>query len=102
MPGSDGYLEVQFENVAQGAIDLGVTHRALVQTLEDLDAQLQGSLAAWDSEAQKAYYTAKTNWTLAANHMAGVLQALGGHVGTAEEHYRRTEIGNTSMWAGQA
>ena len=100
MPMSDGYLEVQFENVSQNAVDLGVTHAALVRTLEDLDAKLQSSLAVWDSDAQRAYAVAKATWTVAANHMATVLSAVGAHVGTSEEVYRRTEISNTSMWAG--
>ena len=73
-------------------------YNALKGTLDELDCKLKGSLSQWEGSAQAAYHTAKAQWDAAAQHMAMVMNKLGGVIGTAHENYSGVEKANASMW----
>jgi 6 kDa early secretory antigenic target len=95
---SEGYTLAQFGTMQAGEQNFLAVYNALTSTLEDLQRELQSSLAAWTGDAQAAYQTAKASWDAAAAHMAMVLNQLGNVIGTANTTYQDTERGLTGLW----
>jgi WXG100 family type VII secretion target len=95
---SEGFTLAQFGTMQAGEENFLAVYNALISTLEDLQRQLQGSLAQWTGSAQGAYQTSKAQWDAAAAHMALVLNQLGNVIGTANTTYQETERGLTSLW----
>jgi WXG100 family type VII secretion target len=94
-----GFIQVQFDALSTGASELGVSHQALVSTLEDLDRQLTTTLADWNSDARTAYQQVREANRQQTNHLASVLLAMTNHVNNSHENYTSTEMRNTSIWA---
>jgi len=73
--------------------------RGLQTEVASLDAQLRSSLAAWDGNAQQAYFTAKAQWDAAMANMAQVRSQLGAVIGTAHSNYQSAEASNAALWS---
>ncbi len=92
------YTRANFGALSMGQQDFLAVYNALKGTLDDLDGKLKGSLSQWEGSAQTAYHTAKAQWDQAAQHMAMVMNKLGGVIGTAHENYSGVEKANSQMW----
>jgi WXG100 family type VII secretion target len=95
---SGDYTLANFGALQQGEADFRQTYAATKQTLDELASDLERTLAEWQGDAQVAYHQAKAQWDAAAAHMATVMNALGGVIGTAHENYTGAERSNTGMW----
>jgi ESAT-6 family protein len=95
---SEGYTLAQFGTMQSAEQNFLAVYNSLTSTLEDLQRELQSSLAAWTGDAQAAYQTAKATWDQAAAHMAMVLNQLGNVIGTANTTYQDTERGLSGLW----
>ncbi len=93
------YTRAVFGSLEQGQADFTRTYASLQAEVSGLDAQLRSSLAAWDGNAQQAYYTAKAQWDAAMANMAQVLSQLGAVIGTANSNYQSAEATNTALWS---
>jgi WXG100 family type VII secretion target len=92
------YTRVNFGALSTGQADFLAVYNALKGTLEDLDAELKGSLSQWEDSAKDAYHQAKAQWDQAAHHMAQTMNALGKVIGVAHKNYRDAEHHATRMW----
>jgi|ERR1700730_3169205 WXG100 family type VII secretion target len=97
---SGEYTRANFGALQQGEQDFQQTYNATRQTLDELASDLQRSLSEWEGDAQAAYHQAKAQWDAASAHMATVMNALGGVIGTAHENYSGAERANSGMWGG--
>ena len=93
------YTRAVFGSLEQGQADFTRTYTSLQTEVASLDAQLRSSLAAWDGNAQQAYYTAKAQWDAAMANMAQVLSQLGAVIGTAHSNYQSAEAANAARWS---
>jgi len=92
------YTKANFGALQTGQQDFLAVYNALKGTLDDLDGKLRASLSQWEGDAQTSYHQAKAQWDAAAQHMATVMNKLGGVIGTAHENYSGVEKSNAQMW----
>lgn len=92
------YTMANFGALSTGQQDFLLVYNSLRSTLDDLDGQLKSSLSQWEGSAQAEYHVAKAQWDAAAQHMAMVMNKLGGVIGTAHENYTAVERANAQMW----
>lgn len=92
------YTRANFSGLQTAQADFGLSYRALVDTLDDLERDLESKLAQWEGSARSAYYEAKKQWDSAAAHMGQVLQQLGVVIGDAHENYSAAERRNAGLW----
>ena len=95
----DERTRVNFGGMDAGTQNFMQAHKALNDTLDDLEQNLQTKLANWDGAAQQEYQRAKAEWRSAANHMATVIQSLGNVIGTGGENYGNAEKSGVNMWS---
>ncbi len=96
--GVDGQLTVNFGAVRATAETMTIHANALVQQLEDLDAQIRPLIAVWDSATKDAYYTQQLAWSTAMNDIQYILAEVGLKMNQAYEDFLATEVNNAAMW----
>ena len=92
------YQKVVFGALQQGAEDFSSVYAQLTALHEELDQELQSSLALWDGPAREAYQVAQSVCQQARAHMLEVLQAMGGAIGDVGDMSQATEASITQMW----
>lgn len=94
------YTKVNFGTMQQAQADFTLAYRALVDELDDLEANLERSLSQWEGDAVQAYWEAKAKWDAAAQHIGTVLNQLGVVIGEAHSNYSSAEQANAGIWGG--
>lgn len=92
------FVHVDFNSLSTGQNDFAAVYQSLEGTLNDLETELNSSLASWTDDAKEAYRTAQDEWNKLSAHLAQVLQKLGSVIGTAHENYTGAEKVNAQMW----
>ena len=92
------FQKVVFSALQQGTEDFGNIYAQLTALHEELDQQLQSSLALWDGPSREAYQVAQSVCQQAQAHMLEVLQAMGGAIGDIHNMSQVTEAGIRQMW----
>lgn len=92
------FVHVNYGALSTGQNDFAAVYQALNGTLNDLRSQLNASLDHWTDDAKTSYQSAQAEWDKISNHLAEVLQKLGGVIGTAHENYTGVEQANAKMW----
>jgi len=100
MSGDPTYMNIRFETLQQAQEDIGMAYAAIKATIDDLETQLNSSLAEWSGTAQSAYVAVQTQWQQALDHMNGALQQAGVHLASAHDMYLAVERQNVSIWHG--
>ena len=92
------YTRANFGQLQTSQADFLQVWQKLENTLNELESDLQSSLSQWEGAAQGAYLVAKQQWEQAAQHMAQVLNSLGGVIGDAHQNYSGAERTNQGIW----
>lgn len=100
--GNDGamtgdYTRAVFGQLLTSVADFASIHSQMVSTLSDLEHDLQGSLSAWQGDAQEAYWAAKAKWDAAAGNMENVLNQLRIVIGEAHANYTAAEAAGSGF-----
>ncbi|MBO0882382.1 MAG: WXG100 family type VII secretion target [Mycobacterium sp.] len=90
--------------VVFGGMDAGMqnfmaAHKSLTSTLDEMEHDVEAKLAEWDGDARQEYLRAKAQWRQAADHMAMVVQNMGGAIGSGNENYRGAENKGVGLWS---
>jgi 6 kDa early secretory antigenic target len=93
------FVLANFGTLADGEAQFMAAYTGLTSTINDLDAQLRGSLQDWQGNAQQAYFEAKAVWDKAIADMGMVIQGMSSVIGTANTNYQSAETTNTQMFA---
>jgi WXG100 family type VII secretion target len=67
--------------------------------LDDLERTSQATLASWEGDAQRAYYTAKAEWDSAANAMASMLATRATALSTINNNYQEQDRGAARLFS---
>jgi early secretory antigenic target protein ESAT-6 len=94
MPG----INVTFESLQAGQVDIQKTYSALVTTLDDLEHLLKPMISAWSGGAQQVFASCKQEWDVAAANLSQVLNGIGQVVGNAHDNYRAAEQAAQNNW----
>ncbi len=92
------YTAVNASSMAEGIAALSKAHKDLTSHLDDLEGNLNQSLAQWTGAAQAAYKDAQNVWDKAARHMQQVVNTMHGTLGKITEKYADTESKITASW----
>ncbi|MDR0345350.1 MAG: WXG100 family type VII secretion target [Nocardiopsaceae bacterium] len=93
------FQKVDFGALQQGAEDFASIYAQLTATHEELDQQLQSSLALWDGPARQAYQVANGVCQQARAHMLEILNAMPGAISDINTMSQSTEAGIAQMWS---
>jgi WXG100 family type VII secretion target len=83
-----------------GAQNFMAAYKSLTSTLDDMENDVETRLAAWDGAARQEYLRAKAQWRAAADHMALVVQNMGGAIGDGHQNYSGAENKGVGLWNG--
>ncbi len=82
---------------ACGAIQTAVSR--MRSGLDELDSQVQQTIATWDGASREAYFARQREWTAAAGNIEAVLMQVKTAVGTSNQCAQDTESKNASILA---
>lgn len=93
------FTQVNAGAMQQGIGDLRTAHSGTENTLNELEQQLEASLAQWDGAAREAYSVAKAKWDQASAHMAQVIQKMQTTLTSISDNYDSNERNIEGSWA---
>lgn len=93
------FQKVNFGALQQGAEDFASIYAQLTATHEELDQQLQSSLALWDGPARQAYQVANGVCQQARAHMLEILNSMPGAISDINSMSQANEAGIAQMWS---
>lgn len=73
--------------------------RALESTLDDLEKELELTLADWSGDAQRAYAVARASWDQSARDLHAELARLHKAIGRARRNLHSASDTNVRMWS---
>jgi len=94
-----GEIHVQFEALQSGQEGINKTYQSLVNTLDQLESDLQPMINSWSGTAQESYLQCKKQWDEAAVALSQVLSNIGTAVGQAHDNYRAAEGAAQANWS---
>ncbi|MDL4772858.1 MULTISPECIES: WXG100 family type VII secretion target [Thermomonosporaceae] len=71
----------------------------MVELLDELEGDLQTTLAKWEDDARDAYFDSKKKWDAAAKEQAKAVKEFSEAIRTASENYKKAEQANSKIWA---
>jgi WXG100 family type VII secretion target len=74
-------------------------NREMVELLDELEGDLQSTLAKWEDLARDAYLDAKKKWDAAAKEQAKAVKEFSEAIRTANDNYQKAERSNVKIWA---
>src|SRR5260370_6827567 len=86
-----GMMKGNFEPPQTTQDELQQHYNTAHQAIDDLKAQLNGSLAEWTGTAREAYTQVQAEWDKAFASMNEILAAAHTHVGNARDVYMQNE-----------
>ena len=95
---SDSGIDLTFDSLDTGSIDIKNGASAIENRLAQMDRDLQPTKADWQSDASQAYQDAQRKWNQALDDMRTVLQQIGQTVGDSNTGYQEGEKANKGRW----
>jgi early secretory antigenic target protein ESAT-6 len=92
-------IKVNFEGLSAGQQGIQASYNQLVQTLDNLEHDLQPMVNEWSGDAKDAYFQQKKAWDEAANSLSVLLQGIGKAVGDANSNYQAAENAARNTWS---
>ena len=75
-------------------------NKNIVNTLADLETNVQGCLQDWTSEARSAYDLAKQHWDASAEYMPVLLEQARAALNRIADEYHVSEKTGVAIWEG--
>lgn len=92
-------VQVNFDALSTGHGDVMGVYKALTDTLDQLEKDLNPMVSTWSGGAREAYYQKKQQWDQAAAGLAQILNQIGSAVASSHDNYQAAEKHNTGLWA---
>lgn len=91
-------IKATFAEISAAAATISNSSKAIDDLNDQLKAQVDKTLAAWEGASGEGYQAAQKKWADSSADLNAVLAAIGTAVQQASEAYAQAEQQNTARW----
>ncbi|MBO2447352.1 WXG100 family type VII secretion target [Actinomadura barringtoniae] len=93
-------IQAEFAAFREAERDFERALQRLETVLDNLEGDLEQSLAEWDGDARRAYAKARDRWDKSARDLHAELARLHRAIARAHLNFRSSSSTNVRMWSG--
>ncbi|GGW30762.1 WXG100 family type VII secretion target [Streptomyces xantholiticus] len=96
---TDGVIYVEYNHMANAADDMVYQTKAIGETLESLEMELNELMKSWEGEDRYIYQQKQQEWDAAAKNMMQILLSHSNLLTDISENYQHSERKLAQMWS---